>query len=119
MHAPHVSPMPARPWRSGAGFGPAHLCARVLARDHSEDRGVYPFVSDHKSGGRCRLRSQVAQQEPQRGPTAATKLGESDDCIDCAVSAVWVMLGLTQFDNLAQETRFSKLVVQGISARLT
>jgi hypothetical protein len=44
MHAPHVSPMPVRPWRSGAVFGPAHLCARALARDHAEDRGVYPFV---------------------------------------------------------------------------
>jgi hypothetical protein len=42
MHAPHVSPMPVRPWRSDAGFGPVHLCARVLARDQSPDRGVRP-----------------------------------------------------------------------------
>jgi hypothetical protein len=47
--------------------------------------------------------------EPQRGLTAATKL---EDWIDYAIRSDCAPYSLAQFDNLAQKTRLSKLVVQ-------
>jgi hypothetical protein len=51
---------------------------------------------------------------PQRGLSAATKL---EDWIDYAIRRDCAPFSLAQFDNLAQKTRLSRLVVQGTSRK--
>ncbi len=51
---------------------------------------------------------------PQRGLSAATKL---EDWIDYAIRSDCAPFSLAQFDNLAQKTRLSRLVVQGTSRK--
>src|SRR5208337_1151763 len=51
---------------------------------------------------------------PQRGLTAATKL---EDWVDYAIRSDCAPYSLAQFDNLAQKTRLSRLVVQGTSRK--
>src|SRR5271157_3183976 len=50
----------------------------------------------------------------QRGLTAATKL---EDWVDYAIRSDCALYSLAQFDNLAQKTRLSRLVVQRQLAR--
>jgi hypothetical protein len=47
----------------------------------------------------------------QRGLSAATKL---EDWVDYAIRSDCAPFSLAQFDNLAQKTRLSRLVVQGM-----
>src|SRR5271166_5356803 len=61
-------------------------------------------------GGTATARSaQSPAKETQRGLSAATKL---EDWIDYAIRSDCAPFSLAQFDNLAQKTRFSRLVVQ-------
>jgi hypothetical protein len=50
------------------------------------------------------------EESTQRGLTAATKL---EDWVDYAIRSDCAPYSLAQFDNLAQKTRLSRLVVQG------
>src|SRR5271165_915615 len=52
---------------------------------------------------------EVPRLESQRGLSAATKL---EDWIDYAIRSDCAPFSLAQFDNLAQKTRLSRLVVQ-------
>jgi hypothetical protein len=56
----------------------------------------------------------LATDETQRGLTAATKL---EDWVDYAIRSDCAPYSLAQFDNLAQKTRLSRLVVQGCNPR--
>ena len=54
--------------------------------------------------------ARVRRPFAQRGLSAATKL---EDWIDYAIRSDCALFSLAQFDNLAQKTRLSRLVVQG------
>src|SRR5271166_3391110 len=56
-----------------------------------------------------RRNPQFASMMSQRGLTAATKL---EDWVDYAIRSDCALYSLAQFDNLAQKTRLSRLVVQ-------
>src|SRR5271157_2722581 len=51
----------------------------------------------------------------QRGLSAATKL---EDCIDYAIRSDCAPFSLAQFDNLAQKTRLSRVVVQRVQVNV-